>query len=316
MNWKKRLLDGVVAGLIAGLVIVIWYVVFDAGAGRHIGSFADVLACAFGRGGAIVMLGRVVLHFAVFAVIGAIAALMIEAAEWQRPLLPAMFVLVPVFEIFFIMVLMLIGPSSRESLPWWKFIMGDAMATSAMLAYFVERHPVLAYQMQGRWTGATREGAIAGLIGGVVVAVWFLICGAYTGDVLRPPAVLGAAIFRGQFDPYRVQVTTALVLGYAALHFFAFVIFGIAVATLLLAAEHEPVFALGVIFALAIFEVFAIAVLALFDEAALSAIGFWELVIANLLAAVAMLWFFNIKHAGWLQRFRERWKVLQLKRGV
>jgi hypothetical protein len=316
MNWNKQLPDGEMAGLIGGLVIVLWYIIFDAGAGRDLSSFADVLASAFGRGGAITIFGRVVLHFGIFVVIGAISALMLEAAEWQRPLLPAMIVLVPVFDIFFIMVLMLVGPSSQESLPWWKFIMGDAMATAAMIAYFVERHPTLANQMGGRWTGVVREGAVGGLIGAVVVAVWFFIYGVFTGDVLRTPAVLGAAIFKGQFDPDRVQVTAALVLGYTASHFFAFVIFGIAVAVLLLATEYEPVFAVGVLFVLGVFEVFAICVLALFDYAALSALGFWELVIANLLAAAAMMWFFNLKHAGWLQRFRERWKVLQLKRGM
>ena len=316
MNWNKQLRDGEVAGLIGGLVIVLWYIVFDAGAGRDFGSFGGVLASAFGQGGAMAIFGRIILHFGVFVIIGAISALMLEAAERQRTLLPAMAVLVPVFDIFFIMVLMLVGPSSRESLPWWKFIIGDAMATAAMLAYFVERHPTLAKQMGGRWTGVVREGAAGGIVGGVVVAIWFFICGIFTGNVLRTPAVLGAAIFKGQFDPDRVHVTTALVVGYTALHFFAFMIFGIMVAVFLLAAEYEPAFALGVIFALGVFEVFAICVLALFDYAALSAIGFWELVIANVLAAAAMLWFFNLKHAGWLQRFRERWKVLQLKRGV
>ena len=57
------------------------------------------------------------------------------------------------------------------------------------------------------------------------------------GRNFRTPALLGAAIFQGIFNPGRVRVTLPLVLGYTALHFFAFIMFGIATAVLLLAAD-------------------------------------------------------------------------------
>jgi hypothetical protein len=126
--------------------------------------------------------------------------------------------------------------------------------------------------------------------------------------------VLGAAIFQGIFDPASVRVTLPLVLGYTALHFFAFVIFGIATAVLLLAADYEPVFALAAIFLLAIFEMFFVGALAAFDQAALATLGFWKLLTGNVLAIVAMLGYFETRHRGWMSRFRERWEVLQLRR--
>ena len=200
------------------------------------------------------------------------------------------------------------------SLPWWKFLIGDLMATSAMLAFFLERHPTLLHHLEGPWTGVAREGALAGVIGGLVVAVWFLICDVAAGEIFRTPAVLGAAIFQGIFDPSQVQVTLPLVLGYTALHFFAFVIFGIATAVMLLAADYEPVFALAAIFLLAIFEIFFVGALAAFDQAALTALGFWKILAGNVLAMIAMLGYFETRHRGWLSRFRERWEVLQLRR--
>lgn len=320
MNQRVRIVvDGAVAGIIGALVIALWYVIFDAARGQPLNSPESLAATLFGpvgvaQGGAVLMLGRLIFHFGVFALIGIVAAVILESAETDETFFPTMMVLVPIFEIFCITILMLIGPSARVSLPWWKFLIGDLMATSAMLVFFLERHPVLAAHLEGPWTGVAREGALAGVIGAVVVAVWFLICDAAAGEVFRTPAVLGAAIFQGVFNPAQVQITLPLVLGYTALHLFAFVIFGIATAVLLLAADFEPVFALAAIFLLAIFEIFFVGALAAFDKAALDALGFWKILAGNVLAMIAMLIYFETQHRGWMPRLRERWEVLQLRR--
>lgn len=320
MNQRVRMvLDGAVAGIIGAVVIALWYLIFDAARGQPLGSLESLAATLFGSAGgapagASLMLGRLIFHFFVFALIGIVAAVIFETAESDETLFPTMMVLVPVFEIFCIMILMLIGPSAWVSLPWWKFLIGDLMATAAMMAFFLERHPTLARHLAGPWTGVAREGALAGVIGAVVVAVWFLVYDVAAGEIFRTPAVLGGAIFQGIFDPGEVQVTLPLVLGYTALHFFAFVMFGIATAVLLLAAEYEPVFALAAIFLLAIFEIFFVGALAVFDQAALTALGFWKILAGNVLAMIAMLSYFATRHRGWLERFRNRWEVLQLRR--
>jgi hypothetical protein len=317
MNQRVRMLvDGAVAGIIGAFVIALWYLIFDAARGQPLGSLGSLAATLFGgtQAGAALMLGRLVFHLCVFALIGVVAALILETAEHDDTLFPTMMVLVPVFEVFCIMILMLIGPSSHVSLPWWKFLIGDLMATSAMLAFFLERHPTLAQHLEGPWTGVAREGALAGIIGAVVVAIWFMACDVAAGEIFRTPALLGATIFQGIFDPGQVRVTLPLVLGYTALHFFGFMMFGIATAVLLLAADYEPVFALAAIFLLAIFEIFFVGALALFDQAALTALGFWKILAGNVLAMIAMLGYFETRHRGWLSRFRERWEVLQLRR--
>ena len=117
-----------------------------------------------------------------------------------------------------------------------------------------------------------------------------------------------------KLDPTQVRVTLPLVFAYTALHFFAFIMFGIATAVLLLAADYEPVFALAAIFLLAIFEIFFVGALAVFDQAALTALGFWKILGGNVLAMAAMLGYFETRHRGWWSRFRERWEVLQLRR--
>jgi len=190
-------------------------------------------------------------------------------------------------------------------------LIGDLMATAAMLAFFLERHPTLARQLEGPWMGVADEGAIAGVIGAIVVAVWFLIYDAAAGHMFLTPALLGAAIFQGVFDPGQVAVTLPLVLGYTALHFFAFILFGIATAILLRAADAEPAFAVGALFLLAIFEVFFVGALAAFDRAALDALGFWKILAGNVVAIAAMLVYFSRRHRGWIPRLLERWESLQ-----
>src|SRR4029077_7748685 len=104
---------------------------------------------------------------------------------------------------------------------------------------------VLASNLLGPWMGVAREGIITGLIGAVIVAVWFLISDVLAGHPFRTPALLGAIIFNGMSQPSGFAVTAALVLGYTGLHFFAFIMFGIASSILMVASEHEPVLALG-----------------------------------------------------------------------
>jgi hypothetical protein len=317
MNQRTRMVvDGAVAGIIGAFVIALWYLIFDAARGQPLGSLESLAATLFGGApaGAALILGRLVFHFGVFALIGVVAAVILETAETDETFFPTMMVLVPVFEIFCILILMLIGPSAKVSLPWWKFLIGALMATSAMLAFFLERHPTLARHLAGPWTAVAREGAVAGVIGAIVVAVWFLACDIAAGQAFRTPSLLGAAIFQGIFEPGEVEVTLPLVLGYTALHFFAFIMFGIATAVLLLAADYEPVFALAAIFLLAIFEIFFVGALAAFDQAALTALGFWKILAGNVLAMIAMLGYFETRHRGWWSRFRERWEVLQLRR--
>jgi hypothetical protein len=320
----RTVFDGTVAGIIGAMAIALWYLIFDAAKGHPVSSLELLAATLFGSAGAAPtgvgglvfhLLAPLVLHLCIFALIGVVAAIIFETAEAEETLFPTMMILVPILEMFSIMILMLIGPSARVSLPWWKFLIGDVMATSAMLMFFLGRHPTLARHLEGPWMGVAREGALAGIIGAIVVAVWFLVCDVATGEIFRTPAVLGAVIFQGIFNPAQVRVTLPLVLGYTALHFFVFALFGIAIAVLLLGTEYEPLFALAAIFLLAIFESFFVGALAVFDQAALTALGFWKILAGNVLAVIAMLGFFQSRHRRWLPRLRERWKAVQLRRG-
>ena len=104
------------------------------------------------------------------------------------------------------------------------------------------------------------DGAVAGLIGALVVAVWFLIFDVIRGHALETPALLAATILHGSHSHEVHRGLALLALEYSLIHFGAFVAFGIAGGLLLEACETES----ALLFSLAIFfvafEVFFIAV--------------------------------------------------------
>ena len=318
----RILFDGATAGILAAITMAVWFVIFDAARGQPLNSahaWAATLFQSFANGmtpreAYLVMIGDVLFFVCVFALIGIASAAILEAAETDGDLFPTMLAFVAAFAVFCIMLLMLLGPSGAVSLPWWKFIAGDLMATTVLMTFFLRRHPALARQLGGNWINVADEGAIAGVIGAVVVALWYVICDAIAGQLFRTPALLGGAIFQGILNPSQVVVTPPLVLGFTALHFFAFIMFGIATAILLRAADIEPVFALAAIVLLACFELFFVGALAIFDSAALQALGFWKILAGNVMAMVAMIVYFGTQHRGWMPRLRERWAMLELKR--
>jgi hypothetical protein len=110
-----------------------------------------------------------------------------------------------------------------------------------------------------------------------------------------------------------VKVTTALVLGYTVLHFFAFVGFGLMIAVLLAASEWEPFLALGVFLLFAVFEVFFVGFVTLLDQSVVSVLGWWKIVAGNILALLAMTAYFLRGHRGLRLKLVERWATLDME---
>src|SRR5438132_7239575 len=218
---KARIIaDGVIAGLLGGAIIAAWFLIFDAAAGHPLRTPALLAAWLLHGGRTPVPLTNAawtlvaeytLAHFAVFAVLGAIGALLIDGAKHHPELFGTLLIFTIGFEVFFIAVIMLAGPAAAAAMPWWKIVAGNIMATAGMLAFFFWRQPVLAQNLMGAWTGVVHEGVVSGIIGGAIVAVWFLIYDLATGHPFHTPALLGAIVFNGMSQPLGFAVTTALV---------------------------------------------------------------------------------------------------------
>lgn len=308
--------EGVVAGLIGAATVALWFLLFDTLQGKPFRTPAvlwavvvqgsrDPYAASIAVGP---ILGYTVIHGLAFIVFGIIAALLMAGAEREPPMLLVLLIFFAAFEVFFLALLTFLAQPILGVLAWWAILIGNFLASVSMLVYLGLGHRALARTLLGRWAEMIREGVVAGLLGGATVALWFLVYDTLKGRPLWTPALLGAALFERLRQPQLLQaVPLDLVLGYTVLHLAAFALFGIVVAALLVAAEREPRVLLGLFILFLCFELFFLGFVSALDEALVGALGWWNIAIANLLAAVAMLTYFFFGHRSLGARLLDRW---------
>jgi hypothetical protein len=314
----RIVIDGAVAGIIGAVVVALWFLIFDTIRGHPLETPA-LLAATILHGShtaqvhhaiGLLTLEYSLIHFAAFIAFGIAGGLLLETCETESSLLFSLAIFFAAFEVFFIAVVLFLGPNVMAELTWWGIIVGNLLATAAMLSYFFWRHPALAWNLLGTWIGVAREGVTAGLVGAIVVALWFMGYDLASGNSFHTPAILGAMVFQNANVTDGIKATVPLVLGYTILHFFAFVTFGVALAILLAASEWEPFMALGAMLLLAVFEVFFVGFVSLVDQSALEVLGWWKIVAGNILALIAMTTYFIRSHRGLGVKLVERWAML------
>ncbi len=309
--------DGAMAGLLGAVTVALWFLLFDVSRGRPLETPA-LLAAALLHGKPIVdgmqfhlVIEYTVLHFAAFLLFGIAAAILIEAAERERPLIISLLIFLFAFEVLFVALTIFMGPIVSAALSWWSVLAGNLLATAVMLAYFfLVRHPLLLKELLGPWANILFEGIVAGLIGGTAVAVWFLLCDLGTDIPFRTPGLLGGVLLEGIYDPAAIHVSAPLVLGYTVLHYAVFIMFGILTSCLVAASEREPVLLFGLLILFACFEVFFLGIAAMLSHSLLDQLGWSTMVAANLFAAVAMIGFFFLRHRQLHIRLRASWAAM------
>ena len=144
-----------------------------------------------------------------------------------------------------------------------------------------------------------QEGIVAGVIGALTVALWFLVVDALQGRPLYTPTVLGTALFgRGTAlgAVGTLPVSLDMVLMFTWVHGLAFAAIGGVASRLLGMAERNPSIGFGVLLLFVVFEFgFTVAAM-LFAEPVLKALTWPAVLVANLLAAAAMGGYFWLRH--------------------
>jgi hypothetical protein len=305
---RSVLREGVVAGLIGATVVAVWFLGFDIARGRPLltpsllgaAVFSGVnnpigLEIALGP-----ILGYTVLHGLAFVAFGVIAASVMAVSEREPTLFVGFVILFACFEVFFFGVVGAFGQSVMGALVWWAILIGNLLASFAMLWYLFRAHRSLPGTLVGTWGGVVREGAIAGLLGAAVVAVWFLAVDWVQGETLRTPILLGKAFLR------QADALPAVIL-YTVAHGFAFVAFGIAGAFLIAGAERQPMFLFALVIFFTAFEVFFFGAIVIVARWLLDALAGWAIFVGNLLAAAAMLGYFFSGHRTLAGRLTAAW---------
>jgi hypothetical protein len=157
--WTAVLREGIVAGLIGAAVVAVWFLVYDTIAGRPLYTPA-LLGAAVLQGlrdpAALritpdVLIGYSVLHGAAFVLFGVTVAVLLAASEREPLLLIAVFVLYTCFEVAFFGAVMVMDEALVESLGWWTIFVGNVLATTAMVGYFLGRHRGLHRRTAAAW---------------------------------------------------------------------------------------------------------------------------------------------------------------------
>src|SRR3954462_5174380 len=91
-----------------------------------------------------------------------------------------------------------------------------------------------------------REGLLTGLVGGFIVAIWYLIHDIGRGQIGYTPNVLGQVFLGRDTMPAVTTVVPAAVVDYSILHFATFVVLGILLTWLTHLASRNPALRMGV----------------------------------------------------------------------
>jgi hypothetical protein len=131
------------------------------------------------------------------------------------------------------------------------------------------------------------EGIAVGVIGGIVVALWYLLADALAGAPLRTPNILGQLLFTGR-TPAPGALDLGAVVGYTVVHFLAFALLGIALTGLVHMAVRDIRLRMGVWFALVIAFLFLNGIAYMLTQQTGQRLAWWWGVGASLLATGAM----------------------------
>jgi len=147
--------EGVVAGVIGASTVALWFLVVDAVRGRPFlvpAALGHGLLHASGLAGADSFATNVVayslFHYAVFALVGILAALVLRRAETQPTVLAGAFLLFVAFELGFLVLTVALPQSRAIGLPSWLLVsIGNLAAAAAMGVYLWRSHPALTHQL-------------------------------------------------------------------------------------------------------------------------------------------------------------------------
>ena len=159
--------------------------------------------------------------------------------------------------------------------------------------------------MAERSHSITAEGTDVGIIGGLAVAIWFLILDIIAGQPLRTPSLLGQVVLMGDSTPDTENIVFGAILLYTAFHFIVFALLGMGLVAVVHWAIENPVVRFGLLPIFLAFEVMFYGLLEVLSERTGELFPFWAVVSANTLAAVSMGLYLWIRHPAFRRSIQE-----------
>jgi hypothetical protein len=149
------------------------------------------------------------------------------------------------------------------------------------------------------------EGTDVGIIGGLAVALWFLLLDTIAGHPLQTPSILGQVILFREPNPDTGQVVLGAFLLYTAVHFLVFALIGMGLVALVHWGIQNSVVRYALLPVFLVFEVLFYGLIEVLSEGTNELFPFWAVVTANTLAAIAMGLYLWVRHPTLRSSIRE-----------
>jgi hypothetical protein len=149
------------------------------------------------------------------------------------------------------------------------------------------------------------EGTDVGIIGGLAVAVWFLILDTVAGHPFQTPSLLGQVVLFGDSRPDTTHLIFGAILVYTAFHFAVFALIGMGLVALVHWAVRDSVVRYALLPVFLVFEVMFYGLLEVLSERTNTLFPFWAVVGANTLAAGCMGAYLWIRHPDFRRSIRD-----------
>jgi hypothetical protein len=140
------------------------------------------------------------------------------------------------------------------------------------------------------------EGTDAGIIGGLAVAIWFLILDTIAGHPFQTPSLLGQVVLFGDARPDATRLNFGAILVYTAFHFAVFALLGMGLVVLVHWGVRDSVVRYALLPVFLVFEVMFYGLLEVLSERTHTLFPFWAVVSANTLAALSMGVYLWVRH--------------------
>jgi hypothetical protein len=146
----STLREGLLTGLIGGLVVAVWYVAVDFGRGQPFYT-PNLLGQVFVAQDTMPTVGIIpqavaeysLLHFGVFLLLGVVLAALTHMAIRNPTLRMGVWLGLVIAFVFFLGFLFMLYSATAERFPWWPALGGSLLGIGSMGLYLWRRHPAL-----------------------------------------------------------------------------------------------------------------------------------------------------------------------------
>lgn len=287
------LVHGAIAGIAAGTVVALWFLVVDLVRGEPFRTPAILAETLVGNAGPAtfrLMAMYTLLHFGIFALLGIGAAFVMRAIGLAPSLLLGALFGIGVFDSVHYGALLVTGTGVLSVLPPVHVLPANLLGGLVMMAYLhrATHAPTPLGLAILREYPLWAKGLVTGLIGAGSVALWFLVLDILRSRPFYTPAALGSLVFLGATSTTGVQVDVAVLAAYTLLHLAAFAAVGLMLEWSAGRIERAPGMWLMALLVFIMLEALFIGTASSLSGWVLGDLGYWAIGIANLIAVAAM----------------------------